>query len=717
MFKALPYLLSFMLCCLSITLFAQPANDACADAVVIDSETIGFTFTTIDATTDGPDHPNDCVSSGSTGEVLYNDVWYLYTPSYNGTAEFSTCSTADFDTKIAVYAPGSPCPPQDIDLLACNEDGANCDNFTSYVQFEVEFGMTYLLRLGGYGDGAPGESGTGTFTVREFDPVAPPVNDNCEDATTINNSFTARVFTTIGATTDGPDHPNDCVSSGSTGEVIWNDIWYNYTPNFTGTAEFTTCNTVNFDTKIAVYAPGSPCPPADSDLVACNDDGTDCAEFSSYLTFEVVDGETYKLRIGGWGNGAPGSSGFGNFSIREAGLTNPPPNDNCVDAIELDLGDDDFTELEFTSIDANTNPPFYTETVSCFDVPNGESAVFNDVWYKWTSTFTGYLEWSNCGTSTFDSRMAVYGPDASECDFDPNIIPGCSDDGIDLAGNNCPGFTSRAIFQVEEGGNYIFRLGGWNAGGSGTGTFIVQRTTPPNVPENDNCAAADTAYVITQEAADNFEVAFLGFTNNATIDGPTPSCQSSGEFLDVYYKFNSGENTSIELRFNRVGETHFYIDLFSSCFELPVDGPEFCFDTDGQDMLFTTNIDGFPGVPTEYILRVSSRITSDPAGEFWLQLVGDPFVVGVEDLGVTDFKFYPNPASTNANVQFDISESVEARYDIVNLLGQTVSSERLGMLNAGAQNIAVSLDRLDAGIYFFRLQLGDEMKTVKFIKE
>jgi hypothetical protein len=715
--KQLPYFLSFICCLFSLNLFAQPANDACVDAIVIDSETVEFAFTTIDATTDGPDHPSDCVSSGSTGEVLYNDVWYLYTPDYTGIAEFTTCSMADFDTKIAVYAPESPCPPQDIDLIACNEDGNNCDNFTSYTQFDVEANMTYLLRLGGYGDGPPGETGTGTFTVREFDPIAPPINDDCENATTINGSFTGRVFTTIGATTDGPDHPNDCVSGGTTGEVIWNDVWYNYTPNYTGTAEFTTCNTATYDTKIAVYAPGSPCPPLDGDLVACNDDGDDCAGFTSYVTFDVISGETYKLRIGGWGSGAPGESGFGNFSIREAGSVTPPENDNCVDAIELDLGDDDFVELAFVSTGANTNPPYYSETISCFDVPNGETAVFNDVWYKWTSTFTGFLEWSNCGTSNFDSRMAVYGPDATDCDFDQSAIVGCSDDGIDLAGETCPGFTSRTVFPVEEGGSYIFRLGSFSASASGSGTFIVQRTTPPNIPDNNLCENADTAYIITTEQADNFEVAFLGFTNNATIDGPTPSCQSSGEFLDVFYEFNSGENETLELRFNRVGETHFYLDLFSSCFELPAEGPNFCFDTDGQDQLFSVNIDGFPGVPTDYILRVSSRITSDPAGEFWFQLVGEPFVLDIEELGVRALKFYPNPVSDVANLQFELNQGVSARYEVVNLLGQIVQSKNLGQLNTGEQNMEVDLNQLDAGIYFLRLQLNDEMKTVKFVKE
>lgn len=37
--------------------FAQPANDNCADAEVLPGPGM-YSFTTIDATTDGPDHPN-----------------------------------------------------------------------------------------------------------------------------------------------------------------------------------------------------------------------------------------------------------------------------------------------------------------------------------------------------------------------------------------------------------------------------------------------------------------------------------------------------------------------------------------------------------------------------------------------------------------------------------------------------------------------------------
>lgn len=708
MLKKLRYLLSIaIVLCFYLTGFAQPANDECDGAIAVGSGS--HAFSSIDATTGLPYHPNGC--TGGAADSMYNDVWYLYTADFTGTAEFNTCGTANFDTNIAAYMPGASCPPDSMDLIACSEDASGCDGFTSQLTFEVTEGESYLLRIGGWGSGSPGEEGEGSFFIGEYDPMAGPINDECENATPVANGTYS--FSTLGATTGLPYHPTDCV--GGTADSMYNDIWYLYTASFTGTAEFSTCGTADFDTNIAAYMPGATCPPEVSDLIACSEDGTGCEGFTSSITFEVEDGESYLLRIGGWGSGSPGEAGDGNFFIGEFDPTPPPPNDDCSNAIALDLGDMDSVVVEFTTIGANTSPPYYEETVACFDVPNGETASFNDVWYTWTSTFTGYLEWSNCGTANFDSRMEVYGPDET-CPPTFDAIVDCSDDGIDDAGNTCGGFTSRVIFPVQEGGNYVFRLGGFNANSAGSGTFVAKRVPPPIVPPNDDCVNADTAYIITTQEADDFDVIFPGFTNNGSVEGPTPSCQSSGEFWDVWYKFNSENFTDIELRFNRVSSTHFYVDLFDSCDGFPVATPDICFDTDGQAEFFDILLEGFPGQPTDYLLRISTRTTSDPAGEFWFQLV-EGTVSDLSEIGFNSFNFYPNPVFGDANVVFEINESTTAQYSVHNTLGQTLMTRNLGTLNTGKHNMQVPLNNLDPGIYFFRLQMEEGEKTVKFIKE
>jgi len=110
----------------------------------------------------------------------------------------------------------------------------------------------------------------------------------------------------VGATTDGPTLPTSC-DEGS-GLSFDNDIWYNYTATCTGTLVASTCNDATFDTRLAIYS-GTACPPGT--LVACNDDGVGCANFSSLMMATVNSGSSYKIRVGGFG----GATGSGDLSL------------------------------------------------------------------------------------------------------------------------------------------------------------------------------------------------------------------------------------------------------------------------------------------------------------------------------------------------------------------------------------------------------------------
>ena len=125
-------------------------NDDCADAIVIGD---GATpFSTVGATTDG--YTTWC--TGGQGTAFVQDVWFLYTATCTGLATFSVCNDADFDTRVAVYAP--TCPTS-LQPMACSDNAPGCGE-TSEVQLGVAEGVTYLIRVGGTaGDG------TGVLTV------------------------------------------------------------------------------------------------------------------------------------------------------------------------------------------------------------------------------------------------------------------------------------------------------------------------------------------------------------------------------------------------------------------------------------------------------------------------------------------------------------------------------------------------------------------------
>ena len=129
----------------------RPANDDCSEATVVGDGI--HEFSNFYSTTDGPaSSPDDCSLFGPS---ILADVWFEYEATCDGTATVSTCDTVDFDSRIEVWSGGC-----EGGLLACNDDGPDCESYTSLATFPVQCGERYLVRLGGY----QGDRGSGTVT-------------------------------------------------------------------------------------------------------------------------------------------------------------------------------------------------------------------------------------------------------------------------------------------------------------------------------------------------------------------------------------------------------------------------------------------------------------------------------------------------------------------------------------------------------------------------
>jgi len=177
----------------------------------------------------------------------------------------------------------------------------------------------------GAADGLAGQSTDGVYSSIAFDlsfrvnvdgiapaPPGPPANDNCADAETISDGDTD--YSTIGATTDGPENPaGECNDFGATQTA--NDIWYVYTASCTGTLLVTTCEdlggSANYDTDLVVYDT-TDCGNLAANLLGCNDDDPNnpCGgtpDFHSTVEVPVVSGNQYLIRVGGWDEGDVGT--------------------------------------------------------------------------------------------------------------------------------------------------------------------------------------------------------------------------------------------------------------------------------------------------------------------------------------------------------------------------------------------------------------------------
>jgi hypothetical protein len=271
-----------------------PANDECATAVVINNGTTPFS--TLGATDSGA--PLDPSCDEGFGLAFVQDIWYEYTATCTGTATFSTCGQADFDTRLALYT-GS-C--DNLEFVACNDDGPGCPGFSSLMSAEVVAGQTYFLRVGGFGG-----DGSGSITIECGGGGGGITNDECTGATPL--ALGGNPFSTIGATGQTV-LPSTCTSFGSVN--INNDVWFTYTATATGTATVSTCGTATFDTRLGVF--GGSC--TSLEFIACNDDAPGCTGFTSTVTFEAVCGETYYVVLGAF---ATTGVGTGTVTVTQAG--------------------------------------------------------------------------------------------------------------------------------------------------------------------------------------------------------------------------------------------------------------------------------------------------------------------------------------------------------------------------------------------------------------
>ena len=133
----------------------RPSNDDCVDAIAIG---LGNTiFSTVEATTDGPSHPNECDTAGDGGNTA-DDIWYEFRADCTGAFSASTCDQVGYDSDLVLYEGNC----DSLALVACNDDGAGCGGYSSLLEANVQSGIYYLLRVGGWD---AGDQGSGTLTL------------------------------------------------------------------------------------------------------------------------------------------------------------------------------------------------------------------------------------------------------------------------------------------------------------------------------------------------------------------------------------------------------------------------------------------------------------------------------------------------------------------------------------------------------------------------
>ncbi|MDY7109012.1 MAG: hypothetical protein SYC29_10295 [Planctomycetota bacterium] len=150
----------------SLTVPDGPAADHCGSNIEVYE---GVTeFSNVDATTDGPDEPDDCTFDGYSH--IESDIWYRFNPLQIAEITVSLCGS-DFDTKLAVYA---GCPTGSGQVIACNDDFCGEQSEVTFISPQE---WNLQIRIGGK-YGAQGD-GIMTITVTPLeDPCPADFDDN-----------------------------------------------------------------------------------------------------------------------------------------------------------------------------------------------------------------------------------------------------------------------------------------------------------------------------------------------------------------------------------------------------------------------------------------------------------------------------------------------------------------------------------------------------------
>ncbi|MFO0857304.1 MAG: hypothetical protein U0640_08125 [Phycisphaerales bacterium] len=390
-----------------------PANDDCSGAIsMFDGDNAWDNTFATQETTIG------CAFGGAANSG--KDVWYTYTATSTDNRTFEVTSYATGDSNLAIY---DACGGTE---LACNDDAVGL--LSRIRNFPTTLGTTYYIRLAGWGN--PGGEGAGNLNISITPPPVP--FDSCELAVAVAGQPVTQTYDTTGFTTDNTDCGGGL------------DGFYAWTPSASGFGVVSTCGLSGSDTTLAAYDS------CGGILLACNDD---FCGLQSTVSFPVTAGNTYIVRIAGFGNQAV----FGDISFD---VPPPPANDNCAGRTAAVVGSN-----AWNNVSATTEGP----SGSCNFGGNPDGL---DVWFDYTAGAESFISVDTFGSAVGDTSMQIF-------DTCGGTELACNDDaGGGLQSQICN-------FPVVTGTHYIIRVASWGAapvGGDGVLNITASSGPTPFTP-------------------------------------------------------------------------------------------------------------------------------------------------------------------------------------------------------------------------------------------
>lgn len=432
---------------------APPTNDQCGNAAVL-AEGVARAVTLSGA---GPSGFDACGGGNAA------DVYYAFTPTSTRFYRVSTCGSAS-RTSLSLYA---SCPPAALIECSTTANAACGSPRSTDLTAVLRSGIPYRVRVAA----APGQTESAGFQV-QLDAVGPP-NDDCSRAQILLRDALV-LASTVAAS-------GDELSPCGAGDT--HDVWFQFTPDITGSYEFRTCAAPD------VAAPNTTLTVFDScagEVLACNDDAASGGLCSggpalSAISMRLDAGQDYIIRAAIVGGG----EGAFNVGVRAI----QPANDTCATAQAVSTG-----LVIFDTIAATTD----AATLSGCGL--GFTEMENDVWFRFVPNTTSTVVVSSCG-SGFDTALAVI-DGQSGCSSPGNVVA-CDDDYDCDQTPATPDTASRAVFEGVTGRPYYIRIGSL-VGARGPGELRISTGAAPVCPCDWNQVGGRTVQDIFDFLADWF---------------------------------------------------------------------------------------------------------------------------------------------------------------------------------------------------------------------
>lgn len=624
-----------------------PANDECADALVLTSgtECVPTSSNTGGATESLP-------AATCTGFVsdLAEDVWFSFVATAPATVIEITGSGTDTDGYDAVLeAFSGPCT--DLTSLGCVD--ATLRGETETLTLPTIEGNTYYFRC--YYFAYTAAQTVFDLTACVFSAAPPPDNDECDNSIVlpVNNSCTPISATALGATQSlAPITCNGFTSATAS------DVWFSFVA--TGPLTLVTTEGVgNYDMVLEGFA--GVC--GDLVSVSCADATFTVDENIETVAIATNIGDTYYVRVYAYTN--PLSVDF-DFTICAFNPSNVPANDQCDGA----------------TVDALAVGGSVTWTGDNTGALDTEGLGIASVWHAFTTTECTNVTIAYCGMTVpflnVGIRLYVDCPFSSFIGNSSVNFTDCGDDNATIG------------FDVVPAGTYYYAvLVGADATGAYEITVTAEACAP--APANDACA--------------NAQALLVSLACNPT-DGSTEAGDQSLEpiecntftslaAIDVWYSFVA-TGTDHTVTATGTNGADLVIELFSgacgsatslACADATV--------TDGVEEIIQSGLT----VGETYYVRVYNY---GGTATFNICVTGDtPSSILDAGRAAAAFSVFPNPSNGDMTIRFGAADSKVA-IELYDVAGRAVHQEQRQLFNGQQVDLGLA-GKLAQGVYTLRL--------------